>query len=450
MPSGIPYIVVNEAAERFSYYGMTAILFTFLTKHLIDMSGQPAHLSPEVAKEWQHNFIAAVYAFPIVGAIISDWLLGKYRTIISVSVLYCLGHAVLAVMDFPSTTGLDPKLMLAIGLALIALGAGGIKPCVSAHVGDQFGKQNEHLIPTVFGWFYFAINLGATFSMLLTPWLLDHPKFGPAWAFGVPGVLMVLATFWFWAGRHEFVHIPPAGRGLFQETFSRDGIRAIFNLIPLYLLILPFFTLFDQTHSSWVEQAEKMDCVIFGHEFLPSQFQSVNGIFILVFIPVFSYVVYPLLGKMFEVTPLRRIAIGLFLTAASYSIIALAQQQIDLGLKPHIVWQLVAYAVITAGEVMVSITALEFSYTQAPKKMKSLVMGVYLLVAIALGNILTARVNAYIDSQKKLGSAVLQGATYYWFFTGIMLATAAAFLIFMQFYRGRTYIQGEDEAPADS
>jgi POT family proton-dependent oligopeptide transporter len=134
----------------------------------------------------------------------------------------------------------------------------------------------------------------------------------------------------------------------------------------------------------------------------------------------------------------------LFLTAASFAIIAITQQQIDGGLRPHITWQLIAYAVITAAEVMVSITALEFSYTQAPKKMKSFVMGVYLLVAIALGNIFTARVNAYIEDQKRLGATVLEGANYFWFFTGVMLATACAFLIFMQFYRGRTYIQGED------
>ena len=385
MPPGIPYIVGNEAAERFSYYGMTAILFAFLTKHLTDMSGGPAPMAPELAKEWQHNFIAAVYAFPIVGAVLSDWLLGKYRTIISVSLLYCLGHAVLAAMDYPSMTRVDPKWMLAIGLTLISVGAGGIKPCVTAHVGDQFGKQNKHLIPTIFGWFYFAINFGATFSMLLTPWLLDNPRFGPAWAFGVPGILMAIATLAFWLGRNKFVHIPPAGKGFFKETFSRDGMRSILNLIPLYLLIFPFFTLFDQTHSSWVEQAGKMNCFIFGYEFLPDQFQAVNGILILLFIPIFSYVVYPTLGRFFEVTPLRRIAIGLFLTAASFAIIAVAQQQIDVGLKPHIAWQLVAYAVITAGEIMVSITALEFSHTQAPKKMKSFVMGVYLLVAIALG-----------------------------------------------------------------
>lgn len=447
MPPGIPYIVGNEAAERFSFYGMSAVLFAFLTKHLMDINGAPAPMSNEVAKEWQHNFIAAVYAFPILGAVLSDWLLGKYRTIVAVSLLYCLGHGVLAVMEFPAVTHIEPKWLLALGLGLIALGSGGIKPCVSAHVGDQFGKQNEHLITKVFGWFYFSINVGATLSMMLTPWLLADKRFGPAWAFGVPGVLMAVATLVFWIGRNKYVHIPAGGRSFFKESISRDGMLAIANLIPLYLLILPFFTLFDQTHSSWVEQAEKMNRVIFGHEFLPDQFQAVNGMLILILIPVFSYIIYPVLGRFFEVTPLRRIAIGLFLTALSYVIIAIVQQQIDAGLRPHIAWQLVAYVVITAGEVMVSITALEFSYTQAPKKMKSLVMGVYLLVAIAFGNILTARVNAYIEAQKKAGMVVLEGARYYWFFTAVMLVTACVFLLYMHFYRGQTYIQGEEPEP---
>jgi len=404
-------------------------------------------MSPELAREWTHNFIAAVYAFPIFGAVLSDWLFGKYRTIVFVSLLYCVGHAVLAFMDYPQLTHIEPKWLLAIGLALIALGAGGIKPCVSAHVGDQFGKANEHLITKVFGWFYFSINFGSTFSMLLTPWLLANPKFGPAWAFGVPGGLMALATLVFWLGRNKYVHIPPAGKGFFKETFSRDGMRAILNLLPLYLLILPFFTLFDQTHSAWVEQASKMNCSILGYELLPSQIQAVNPILILILIPVFTYGVYPALGRFFDVTPLRRMAIGLFLTAASFAIIALAQHRIDAGFKPHIAWQLIAYVVITAAEVMVSITSLEFSYTQAPKKMKSFVMGVYFLVAIALGNFFTARVNAYIEAQKRLGSIVLEGANYYWFFTGVMLATACVFLVFMQFYRGRTYIQGERVPP---
>ena len=181
---------------------------------------------------------------------------------------------------------------------------------------------------------------------------------------------------------------------------------------------------------------------------LPAQLQAVNPALILCFIPLFAYGLYPLMGLWFEPTPLRKIGIGLFLTAASFAIIALAEQRIVDGQKPHMLWQILAYVVITGGEVMVSVTALEFSYTQAPKKMKSLIMGVYLLVAIALGNILTAKVNEYIDAQKKLGVSILDGANYYWFFAAVMLASAVVYVVWSQFYRGRVYIQGEESSPA--
>ncbi len=442
MPPGIPYIIGNEAAERFSYYGMSGILFVFLTSYLRDKSGAETHMSPEQARQWVHYFIGAVYAFPILGAILSDWLLGKYRTILYISLLYCVGHGLLALMDYPAVTNIDPKWMLAAGLVCLSMGSGGIKPCVSAHVGDQFGRRNEHLISRVFGWFYFSINLGSVLSMVICPWLLEH--YGPGWAFGVPGVLMAIATFTFWLGRNKYVHIPAGGASFVRESFSADGIRAVVNLIPLYLFIFPFFMLFDQTHSAWVEQAESMNGNFGLFTLLPSQLQAVNPAFILLFIPLFSYLVYPAIDRVFTLTPLRKIGIGLFMTAGSFVIIAVAQQWIDSGYTPHMGWQVLAYAVLTAAEVMVSITALEFSYTQAPRKMKSFIMGIYLLVAIALGNILTARINGYLDVQKKAGSPLLEGASYYWFFTGLMFAAAVVFVIWSQFYRGSTFIQGEE------
>ena len=121
---------------------------------------------------------------------------------------------------------------LALGLGLIAFGSGGIKPCVSAHVGDQFGKSNGNLLEKVFGWFYFSINLGAFASTLLTPWLLEH--YGPHIAFGVPGALMVLATIFFWMGRKVFIHIPPGGMDFVREAFSKEGLSAIGRLAIIY------------------------------------------------------------------------------------------------------------------------------------------------------------------------------------------------------------------------
>ena len=441
MPPGIPYIVVNEAAERFSFYGMRAILAVFLTKYLLDASGTLAPLDENRANEWQHNFIAASYAFPLLGAIVSDAFLGKYYTILLLSMVYCLGHAAMALVDFPLLTGVHPQSMLFLALFLIALGAGGIKPCVSSHVGDQFGTQNTHLLNKVFGWFYFSINLGAAISTLITPILLKD--YGPGIAFGVPGVLMAIATAIFWMGRNKFVHIPPAGMAFFKETFSGVGLKAILGLAPLFLLLAPFWSLFDQTQSSWVHQAKNLNREVFGYTLDPSQLQAINPILVMLLIPMFAYVVFPALNRVIEMTPLRKIGLGLLLTAPSFAIVALTQERIDAGETPHIIWQAAAYLAMTMAEVMVSITGLEFSYTQAPKKMKSIVMSVYLL-SIALGNKFTATVNEFIANQKEKGNVVLEGADYFWFFTGVMFVTAVLFVLYSRFYRGRTYIQGDD------
>ncbi|HUG93678.1 MAG TPA: MFS transporter [Planctomycetaceae bacterium] len=325
MPSGIPYIVGNEAAERFSFYGMKAILAIFMTKYLVDAAGQSDVMTEEEARTWVHLFVASAYFFPILGALVSDWLLGKYRTIISLSLVYCAGHAVLALNN--------QRIGLAIGLTLIAIGSGGIKPCVSAHVGDQFGRQNQHLLSRVFSWFYFAINLGAFASTLLTPWLLNHfgPGLGPHIAFGVPGALMLLATWVFWLGRQRFVHVPAGGAEFVRESFSGQGLRALLNLGMIYVFVAMFWALFDQTASAWVLQAESMDRTFLGVRWLSSQIQAVNPILILVLIPLFSYVIYPAAGRVFPLTPLRKVAIGFFVTVPAFAVPALIESNITGG-----------------------------------------------------------------------------------------------------------------------
>ncbi|MCH2139848.1 MAG: MFS transporter, partial [Phycisphaerales bacterium] len=214
LPPGIPYIIGNEAAERFSFYGMKGILVIFMTSYLYLMPGSPldAKMSDAEAVSWYHYFVSAVYFTPLLGAFIADAFLGKYLTIILLSIVYCLGHGALALMgtDLPFMEGsLSPSLFLVLGLILISLGAGGIKPCVSAHVGDQFGESNSHWLSRIYMVFYLSINLGAAISNLLTPWLLYW--YGPHWAFGVPGVLMAIATLVFWMGRRKFIHVPPGG-----------------------------------------------------------------------------------------------------------------------------------------------------------------------------------------------------------------------------------------------
>lgn len=390
MPPGVPHIIGNEAAERFSFYGMKGILVVFMAQYLHLMNETPGSAMEETTASANYHFFNFwVYITPLVGAFISDLFLGKYRTIITLSLVYVAGHAALA---FMGVTG-DAKLWLFAGLALIAIGSGGIKPCVSAHVGDQFGTSNAHLLPKIFNWFYFSINLGAMVSMLLTPWLLEW--YGPHWAFGVPGVLMALATLVFWMGRKRFVHIPAGGRQTMRELTSPEGLSAIGRILPLFLFVSVFWALFDQTGSTWIFQSQDMDRQFLGREWLPSQIQSVNSLLVLTLIPIFTYLVYPQVSKVWPLTPLRKIGMGLFVMAAAFVLVALVQTWIDGGARPNIGWQLTAYVFLTASEVMVSIVALEFAYTQAPKTIKSIVMSLF-LGAVALGNIFTAGVNYII------------------------------------------------------
>ncbi len=431
VPAGIPYIIGNEAAERFSFYGMRAVLVVFMTQYLLDSGGASEPMNEAEAKGWYHLFVSAVYFTPLLGALLSDVLLGKYRTIILLSLVYCAGHLALA-LD-------HSRIGLAIGLGLIALGAGGIKPCVSAHVGDQFGEQNGHLLSSVFGWFYFAINMGAFVSILMTPWLMDH--YGASLAFAVPGVLMLIATLLFWSGRYRFVHIPPAGFAFVREVFSGTGLKALAKLTLIYVFVAVFWSLFDQTGSAWVLQARHMDTVLFGVEVLPAQIQAANPLLVMLLIPVFSYLVYPLLNRVWRLTELRKIGLGLFITAAAFAIPSWVQVQIDEGATPTIAWQLLAYVVLTSAEVMVSITCLEFSYTQAPRKMKSFVMAFFML-SISAGNLFTSAVNFFIQDNQ--GGELLQGADYYLFFTSLMLITAILFSWTARYYTGHRYLQGAD------
>ncbi len=434
LPAGIPFIIGNEAAERFSFYGMRAILVVFMTQYLLDSEGSLVVMDASEAKGWYHLFVSAVYFTPLLGALLSDLWLGKYRTIILLSLVYCFGHLALA-LD-------HTRIGLAIGLGLIALGSGGIKPCVSAHVGDQFGASNRHLLSRVFGWFYFSINLGAFVSMLATPWLME--THGPAWAFGVPGVLMLIATLVFWAGRNRFVHVPPAGKAFLREVFSADGLLALSRLTLVYVFVAMFWALFDQTGSAWVLQAQHMDRTLFGVEVLPAQIQAANPLLVMLLIPLFAYWIYPLINHYWSLTELRKIGTGLFVTVLAFSIPTWVQMQIDTGGTPSIAWQLLAYLVLTSAEVMVSITCLEFSYTQAPRRMKSFVMA-FFMMSIAAGNLFTSAVNFLIRNPD--GSSKLEGADYYLFFTGLMLLTAFLFVLVAKFYRGQTHLQDE-AAPA--
>ena len=468
LPSGITYIIGNEAAERFSFYGMRSVLLAYMTIYLVQPNGESQVFSEKEAEAWVHLFVGSAYFFPLIGGIVADAFWGKYRTILSLSLFYCLGHGCLALMGIVG----DTRTWLLVGLFLIAVGSGGIKPCVSSHVGDQFNKLNNHLLSKVFGWFYFSINMGAFLSGMLTPFLLeanreegtwgeriypyvspwvgeksiDEAIFGPHYAFGLPGVLMGIATLVFWLGRKNFAHIPPRGVSYFKETFTGDNLLAILRLCSIFAFVVIFWALFDQIGTLWQIQARSLDRIlpdwiplIGGSEMLAAQVSAIwNPLFILLLIPIFSYVIYPFASKFFVITPLRKIGVGLWVMGLSFSMVAILQERIDLGETPNMGWQILACLLLTASEVLVSITCLEFAYTQAPKEMKSFVMAIFLLT-VSLGNYFTSAVKFFIINED--GSSKLPGSSEFWFWTILVFISAVLFIKVSKNYEIKEYLQ---------
>ncbi|HVE13625.1 MAG TPA: POT family MFS transporter [Elusimicrobiota bacterium] len=455
-PPQIKYIIGNEACERFSYYGMRAILVVYMTEYLKMASSDATSL--------YHFFVSACYLFPVLGAWISDRWWGKYRTIMILSMGYCLGHATLAAFD--------GKGGMYWGLLLISLGSGGIKPCVSAFVGDQFTAENKSLVSKVFDLFYFSVNFGSFFSTLLIPWML--PKFGPSWAFGLPGILMGIATLILWIGRAQYVNVPPTGgdgkagfltvlayavshraeRKPGEELMSParakysaeevEGAQAVWGLLKLFSTVSIFWSLWDQYGSSWVIQAKMMDLRIFGFPVEAAQISAINPILVMLLIPACSMYLYPGFERLtgIKLTPLRRIGGGMALTAVAFLCAAAVQLLLNRGVKLSVSWQFVQYTVITVSEVMLSITGLEFAYTQAPRSMKSTIMSLWLLTIFA-GNFLTA----WVD---KISLFPVESVAYYLFFTALMAAVTVIFVFCAMRYTVHDYLEkGDDGPPAD-
>jgi POT family proton-dependent oligopeptide transporter len=412
-PRQIKYIVGNEACERFSYYGMLSILTLYL-RDVMRMGG-------DRATEVVHLFATAVYFLPLFGGWLADRFLGRYWTILSLSLFYCLGHGALALFE-GNLWGIY------LGLGLIAIGAGGVKPCVTAFVGDQFQENEEDKLRKVYGLFYFSINLGAFFGFLLIPWFRDRA--GYSWAFAVPGIFMAVATIIFWFGRRYYIVKPPART---VDAAQRSIDWPVVRRIMLIFLPIPiFWALFNQVNTTWVIQGTKMaPFSLLGFKIDAERIQSAGALLVLIWVPILTLGVYPWVERLgLRATPLRRMGVGMFLAALSFVVCGAIQSNIDRGATPSLAWQIVPYIILEAGEVMVSATALEFAFSQAPRSLKSTIMSLWLMT-IAGGHFLVA---AFTNLNSNFIHA--RGASEFFFYAGLMLVVAGVFVWIASRYRG--------------
>ncbi len=500
MPRQIPFIIGNEACERFSFYGMRNILVSFLTSSVL-LAYLPEAEREGAAKDVFHTFVIGVYFFPLLGGWLADRFFGKYNTVFWFSLVYCAGLVCLAALP-------NDRIGFYTGLFLIAFGSGGIKPLVVSFCGDQFDQSNKHLAKIVFDAFYWVINFGSLFGSLLMPLLLSSQ--GPKVAFGIPAVLMFIATFVFWLGRKRYVNVPPVqsdpdaflrvvrtslfahvpGRGRpglmvavaggvlalvalllipqlgfvisaclalglviafggagasIQLERARgvhadaavDGVRAVLRILIVFALTTPFWSLFDQKASTWVLQGKTM---AIPHElwWWPSwlvkdaaQMQAINPALVMLMIPFNNLVLYPVLRRMgIEPTPLRRMGTGILFSGIAWIVAGMIQLAIDGGDPVSLAWQILPYALLTFGEILVSATALEFAYSQAPGSMKGVIMAFWYL-AVTFGNVWVLLTNAGVRNEAVIShiasTGLSENAFLMFFFAGFAFLTALAF-----------------------
>jgi len=498
MPRQIPYIIANEGCERFSFYGMRNILTPFLISTLLLFI--PLADRASEAKHVFHTFVIGVYFFPLLGGWLADRFFGKYKTVFWFSLIYVAGHACLAIFE-------DNLKGFYFGLALIAFGSGGIKPLVVAFVGDQFDQTNKNRAKVVFDAFYWIINFGSFFASLLMPVFLRD--YGPAVAFGIPGILMAIATLVFWMGKKKYVHVPPAapnpdsfssvartallarapgksrpglvvaGIGALLAVLSLamtpqwgfviaactalvallafggigvsmqlerargahtdaavEGVRSVLRILIVFAMITPFWSLFDQKASTWIVQANTMEKPSW---FLPAQMQALNPMLVMLLIPFNNLVLYPMLNRFgLEATALRRMTAGIGFSSLAWIVIGLLQLALDSGSAVSIMWQILPYALLTFGEVLVSATGLEFAYSQAPVSMKGAIMSFWNL-STTVGNLWVLIVNRSVMNEGVIGKIAESGisvtAFQMFFFAAFAAVAMLAFGLYAKRYK---------------
>ncbi|GAB0100309.1 peptide transporter family 1-like [Sergentomyia squamirostris] len=436
-PKGVIFILASKLSESLAFYGVKAILPLYMRMEL----GYSDDLSTEIF----HTFVSLVYFFPLFGAIVADSCLGKFKTIFILSIVFAFGSVIITLGAIPPLN-LPVKVITMVALLMIAMGTGGIKPCMASLGGDQFKLPEQAVaFSKFFSLFYFIMNAGAFLATLATPTLRENGDcFGMedcySLAFGIPAILMIIAIVIFVAGKGFYKILKPTGnmvvlvskcirnaittRSKERKTNPRDhwleyaepkygkglvrDVKILLKILVLYLPLPFFWALFEQQSTRWVFQATRMDGRIGGITITPDQMRCVNPVFNLIFIPLFDVVIYPLLMKIGIKRPLQRLTIGGILAAVAFVISGLLELKLDsLNLRPpetrqlttvdsiHMFWQIPQYAFMGAAEVVFGVTGLEFSYSQAPLSMKSVLQACWHLT-VAVGNVIVVFF-AFID-----------------------------------------------------
>lgn len=379
-PRGFWFIFWGELAERASFYGMRTLLLLYMINKL----GYTDANSGTVTQ----LFTAFCYILPIVGGYIADQYLGKFKTIIYFAIPYLLGHVILGTFD--NEVGLFTALFLLAG------GSGTIKPNISTLMGLMYQKAGKsHLMTQAFSWFYMAINIGAAATTFTLPIIRDN--YGYRAAFMAPTILMAVALGIFFLGKKHYpVEEIRRGKDRIIKTPEQrhEDRRVLLRLSGLFLMIVFFWSIFDQSQSTWTLFARdymNLDISIFSWSWHipPDAIQSINPVLIVVMTPLFAWVWGKTdRSKKYRLSSPMKMLFGFMLVVLCMGTMSVAGY-LGVQSKITILWEVGAYILITMAELCISVVGLQMAFEEAPERMKSVITGVYLFT-VFLGNILAA------------------------------------------------------------
>lgn len=402
-PKGLYLLFFTELWERYSYYGMRAILVLYLTTQLI--SGGLG-ISPQSAMLIYGIFTGCVYFTPIIGGIIADRFIGLRAAITIGGITIALGNLVLFLMQ--SQTGLY------LGLDLLIIGNGFFKPNISTLLGDLYDK-NDRRKDAAFTIFYMGINIGSFFAPLVVGYLASHvfytvspggiEHFGYKWAFLSSSIGMVLGQILFNSLSNKYlvdIGKKPSRTNIEDTTkqtkpLTKKEKQRTKAVLIIACFVVFFWAGFEQAGSSFTLFTESfVDREIFGFTIPVSWFQSLNPLFIIVLAPIISALWIKLAqSKRGDLRITTKMAIGMILLGIGFMILIPAVLKTgvdDFGVvtKSHLIFIVLTYLFHTLGELFLSPVGLSMVSKVAPAKIASLLMGVW-LAATGIANIIAGQ-----------------------------------------------------------
>ncbi len=463
-PRGLYVLFLTEMWERFSYYGMRALLVLYLVNG-IDMARHDA-------LQVYATYTAFVYLTPILGGYLADRWLGARRAVLVGGLVMAAGHFAMA---FPP--------LLNVALVLLVLGNGFFKPNISTLVGSLYGPDDPRR-DGGFTLFYMGINLGAFLAPLVCGTLGE--KFGWHWGFAAAGVGMLLAVAIFAGGHATLRHFGRAARrlramdwwlvaslslGLVAFTVAgvagwrhvRDGWlelalwqrglilfgvigavitqgqfgaararltarewRHITAILLLGLFVVFFWMGFEQAGGTMnLFALQHTDRMLFDWEMPASYFQSLNPLLILLLAPVFSVIFVNLDRSRYALSAPTKMAIGMILLGLGFVVLALAAERAEVVGRVSPLWLVLVYLLHTIGELFLSPIGLSMVSRLAPAQLVSLMMGVW-FTAVAVANYLAGTLEALLQGS---------GIPLYWFLVSSSIGAGLVLLVFTPLLR---------------